>query len=441
MDCLPKTIKILLKRHPRVYGAINNIGWLFFDRVLRMGAGLLVGVWVARYLGPEQFGLFSYGVAILVLFNPVATLGLNEVVVRNLIMHPDKVDVTLGTAFILQLMGGGVACLLAVATIYVMRPDDLLGIAVISIFSYCFLFKAAEVVKYLFEARVSSKYVVWVENGAYFACSVIKVMLILGQTSLMAFAWIVFAEAALVAGGLLVAYRLIVGSWSSWQFRIDRAAAFLRDSWPLILSGVVFAASMRIDQIMLARIAGDRIVGVYSAAVRVSEVFYFIPIIFVASIFPAIVQNRRRSVFLYYQSIQRLYVVLIWTAIFLALIVASLSTQIVGLLYGDEYREAAHILSIHIWGGVFVFFSVAWSKWMVNEGFQATILKLHLLSLVANILLNFLLIQKYGAIGAAIATVASYSLAHTVFAFLFRNQRIAVKMFWRAFNPFCVIAR
>ena len=58
---------------PNLVMIVDNIGWLFIDRFLRMGVGLLVGVWVARYLGPAQFGMLNYALAFVALFGVVAT--------------------------------------------------------------------------------------------------------------------------------------------------------------------------------------------------------------------------------------------------------------------------------------------------------------------------------------------------------------------------------
>ena len=82
-----------------------NTAWLFAEKILRMVVGLFVGVWVARYLGPAKFGLLSYAQSFVALFGAIATLGLDGIVVRELVKDESKRDVLLGTSFVLKLIG------------------------------------------------------------------------------------------------------------------------------------------------------------------------------------------------------------------------------------------------------------------------------------------------------------------------------------------------
>jgi O-antigen/teichoic acid export membrane protein len=79
-----------------------NTSWLFGEKILRMIVGLFVGIWVARYLGPEQFGLLSYAQSFVGLFTAIATLGLDGIVVRELVKDPSRRDELIGTAFWLK---------------------------------------------------------------------------------------------------------------------------------------------------------------------------------------------------------------------------------------------------------------------------------------------------------------------------------------------------
>ena len=76
------------------------------EQFFRISAGVLVGIWVARYLGPEKFGLLSYVLAFTAIFSGTARLGLDGIMVRELVNHPEKRDTYLGTAFWLKMLGG-----------------------------------------------------------------------------------------------------------------------------------------------------------------------------------------------------------------------------------------------------------------------------------------------------------------------------------------------
>ena len=411
MNLIPSFLSRRIAHRPNLLKIVDNIGWLFFDKILRMGAGLIVGVWIARYLGPEQFGLLSFATAFVGLFGAIAGLGLQGIVVRDIVRDPSCVEETLGTAAVLQFIGGLLAYGLILGSIFWLRPDDALAKALVAILGSMMLFKVSEVVVYWFESQVLSKYTVWVQNSSFLVFSAIKIGLILNKAPLIAFAWATMAEALVVA--LLLGAMLGLRGPQLHHLRItlERAKSLLKDSWPLMLSGIAVAIYMKIDQIMLGQMVGDEAVGIYSAAVRISEVWYFIPMMIVASVFPAILEAKNRSEAQYYQRLQHLYDLMVWLSVGVALPMTFLSTPIVTLLFGEAFAASGSVLAIHIWAAVFVFLGVASSKWFLAENRQILSFQRAALGMVVNVILNFLLIPDFGAVGAALATVISYMMA------------------------------
>lgn len=406
-----------------------------------MGVGLLVGVWVARYLGPEQFGLLSFATAFTGLFGTVAALGLQSIVVRDIVRNPHAAKVTLGTAAMLQFIGGLISYLLILAAIAYIRPADALARAIVAILGSMMLIKASDIGLYWFESQVQSKYVVWVQNGTFLFFAVIKVALILDGSTLIAFVWAMLAEAVIVAFGLLVVMNRLGLILSTLSFTMARATTLLKDSWPLILAGLAVTVYMKIDQIMLAQMIGDHDVGIYSAATRISEVWYFIPMTIVASVFPAILEAKKRSEQQYYARLQKLYDLMVVLSVAVAFPMTFLATPVVNFLFGKAYIEAGPVLAIHIWASVFVFLGVASERWFLVENRQMLSLQRTVLGAVANVILNLLLIPKFHAVGAAIATVISYAIA-ALFADLFQGDtRIMFAMKLRSFNPVAVLSR
>ena len=407
VNIVPSFFRRRIAHRPNLLKIVDNIGWLFFDKVLRMGVGLLVGVWLARYLGPQQFGLFSFATAFIGLFGAVAGLGLQSIVVRDIVRDPTCKEETLGTAAVLQLAGGILAYGLILSTIFLLRSDDALAKWLVAILGSIMLFKASEVAMYWFESQVLSKYTVWVQNGSFLVFAAVKVALILGNAPLLAFAWATISEAVLVALLLLAMLGIHGPELRKLRVSLTRAKVLLADSWPLMLSGLAIALYMKIDQIMLGQMLGDEAVGIYSAATRISEVWYFIPMIIVASVFPAILEAKKQSETLYYQRLQRLYDLMVWLSVAVALPMTFLAGPIVVLLYGPAYAEAGTVLAIHIWTSVFVFLGVASSQWFIAENRQILGFQRTLLGAAINIFLNYILIPQFGPIGAATATVAA----------------------------------
>lgn len=377
--------------------------------------GLLVGVWVARYLGPEQFGLMNYALAFVALFTAVANLGLNGIVVRDLVQDPSTAETTMGTAFILSVLGGLSAFGMSLVSINYARPNDELAKFIVVLLSLLMVLKATDVVRYWFESQVQSKYVVSMENGVFLVVSTVKIGLIFATAPLIAFVWTILAEALIVAVGLLSVYVWRGGKLSAWRSRFTRGKTLLKDSWPLILSGLSIMVYMRIDQIMLGQMLGDESVGIYTAAVRISEVWYFIPMAIVASVFPSIIEAKKKSQALYHERLQKLFNLMVLLALAVAIPMTFLSDWIMTLLFGTVYHQAGSVLSVHIWAGIFVFLGVASGNWFLIEGLQRYPFYRTLLGAAVNIGLNLILIPKFGVIGAAWATVVSQACANTFF--------------------------
>jgi PST family polysaccharide transporter len=405
LNLIPSFIRRRIGHRPNLLKIVDNIGWLFFDKILRMGVGLFAGVWIARYLGPEQFGLLSFATAFVGLFGAIATMGLQGIVVRDLVRDPGDKEETLGTAAFLQFFGGLISYGLILAVIFWLRADDALAKTIVAILGSMMLFKSSEIAVYWFESQVLSKYIVWIQNGVFLIFAIIKVGLILKNAPLIAFAWAMMAEALIVAFLMLVMLDLHGPKLTRLNVNFTKAKTLLADSWPLLLSGIAILIYMKIDQIMLGQLIGDEAVGIYSAAVRISEVWYFVPMAIVVSVFPAILEAKKRSEKLYYDRLQRLYDVMVWLAIAVALPMSFLSTTIITLLFGDAYKQAGTILSIHIWAAIFVFLGVASGKWFLAENRQILSLQRTVFGAIANVILNLVLISQFGTIGAAIATV------------------------------------
>ena len=273
------------------------------------------------------------------------------------------------------------------------------------------LFRFSDVALYWFESQVLSKYIVWIQNSCFLIFAVIKVGLILSHAPLLAFAWATAAEALLVAVLIFLMLGLRGPKLQQLRFSLLRAKSLLTDSWPLLLSGMAIMVYMKIDQIMLGQMLGDDAVGIYSAAVRISEVWYFIPVMIVASVFPAILEAKKRDEAQYIQRLQRLYDLMVWLSVAIALPMTFVSTPIVVALFGSAYAESGPVLAIHIWASVFVFLGVASSQWFVAESRQILSLQRTLLGAIVNVIMNFILIPSFGPIGAAISTVVAYAIA------------------------------
>lgn len=409
INILPSFLKKRLEGRHKLQNIFVNTGWLVADNILRMGFGVVISVWIARYLGPEGFGQFNYAIAFVGFFGAIASMGLNGIVVRNLLHEPGSASVILGSAFVLQVVGGLFAMALIIGAIPLFRPDNELVRTMVVIISIGLVFKASDVVKYWFESQVQSRYAVWIENGAFLMMACLKVTMILMHATLLAFVWVTLVEVILVSVGLLFIYNRLNGCLRAWQPSMVRVKSLFIDSWPLILSSVAVMIYMRIDQIMLGQMLGDDAVGIYSAAVRISEVWYFVPMAIVASVFPAILDAKKQSESLYYERLQKLYYLMVLIALTVAVPMTFFSDSLVMLVFGQRYQQAGPVLSISIWAGVSVAMSAVHGRWLLVEGLQKYGLLYTLAGAIINVMLILYLVPLLGVRGAAWATLCAQS--------------------------------
>lgn len=373
-----------------------------------MGVGLFVGVWVARYLGPEQFGLYSYALAFVSLFGAFATLGLDGIVVRDIVRNPACKYETLGTAFVLKLIGGSLTFLLVIIAISLLRPHDRLTHWLVGITAVGMIFQAFDTIDFWFQSQVQSKYTVYAKNVAFLLITLVKIVLVLVTAPLIVFAWAGLAEIVIGSVGLVIAYRINGFYVKEWIATISRAKMLVNDSWPLILSGIAIYIQARIDQVMLGEMIGDAEVGQYSAAMRLIEVFGFIPMIIYSSVLPNISNAKVENESLYYERLLNIYRLMFLLFLVTAIPLYLFSNQIVITLFGDEYKAAGALLALFSIRLFFANFGLAKSLFITNENLFKYALFTAISGAITNIGLNYLLIPRYASRGAILATIASF---------------------------------
>ncbi len=424
LKLLPATVRQRLEGKYSRQGVIGNIGWLFVDKILRMGVGFFVGVWVVRYLGPERYGALNFALAFVALFSVLANLGLEGIVVRDIVHDPSHRDETLASAFAMRLIGGGVTLILAVAMIAVIRPKESIYWWLVGIAATATIFQALDVIDYWYQAEVKSKYTVYARNAAFLIIALLKIILLVTHAPLVAFAWAGFIEIALASLALLFVYRSQGQSLKPQMATISMAKRLLRQSWPLVVSSLFVVILMRIDQVMLGQMRGAKDVGIFSAALALSEIWYFVPMAITSSVFPAMVHAWKTDATLFYLRLKQLYLLMVWLSLAVAVPLTLFSGKFVAMIYGSEYRSSAVVLSIHCWAGIFLFLGVVSNMWYLLENLNRYTLYRCIVGATVNVVLNLVLIPAFGAKGAAISTLVAQAMASYLFDLVNKRTRI-----------------
>jgi O-antigen/teichoic acid export membrane protein len=196
---------------------------------------------------------------------------------------------------------------------------------------------------------------------------------------------------------------------------------------------------MRIDQVMLgAMFPTKEEVGIYSVAVKIAEMWYFVPMAIITSFKPVIMNNKNISEDKYLQSVQLLYTIVAWISIGFGIIILILSKPLVLILYGSEYLKAASILTVNVWAGTFAMLGSARSLWLITERLQGYTLIYTTAGVIVNIFMNYILIPDYGGFGAAMATLVAQFFANMIVLALFKKTRLSSVMFWKSFLPISI---
>ncbi len=417
-----KTRLTLIKDHPGFRKYFANTSWLMGERILRMAVSLFVGILVARYLGPERYGLLSYANSFVGIFIVLGTMGLDDIIVRELVKTPEQQEKILGSSFLLKLVGTLLMWMAILAAVPFTKNDFQTNILII-IIAFGAVFQAFNVIDFNFQAKVISKFIVHAQFVQLIISSIVKIILVVNETPLIWFASVYCLDAIVLAMGLIFVYFYNGNNIFHWKWSFETSKYLLRDSWPLMFTGVVVSVYMKIDQVMIKEMLGAKEVGLYAAAVKLSEAWYFLPLAITSSLFPAIINAKLYQKEDYFQRLQKLYDLMVWLAVAIALPTAILSPWIVAFLYGNEYLESSSVLNIHIWSGIFVFLGVASSKYLLAENYIKKTFYRTFVGALLNIIMNYYLIGIMGIKGAALSTFASHFFAAYFYDILDKDLR------------------
>lgn len=393
---------ISLKNHQGFMKYFKNTSWLFFEKILRMFVGLFVGIWVARYLGPERFGLFSYAQSFVGLFTAIATLGLDSIVVRELVKNESKATELIGTAFYLKLMGAILTLLvLAIATYF--TSNDRYTNLLVFIIASATIFQAFNVIDMYFQSKVLSKYIVFSNIISLLTSSIIKIILILVDAPLMAFAWTILFDNLVLASGFVYFFlKYSMLTFKKINFNKIVAVNLMKDSWPMAITILVVMSYTNLNQILIANFLNNEQLGYYAIAYRICSLADFIPVIIVGSLFPAIANLKNHSLNYIYR-LQSLSNLLVLLAMLYSIFTFFFAKEIIVILYGDKYYKAIEILQTLSFLCVFSFIGYLSGRIFIVYNLEKIYLFRALLGLVVLCSSSAFLLPRYGLKGGAIS--------------------------------------
>ena len=414
---------------------IKHSSWMVGDKVFTMIIGVFVTAIVARYFGPESYGQFNYALSFVTLFTALSTLGLETLTVKAIVDKDQDEGTILCTSLVLRVIGGVILTIIAVTLIRLIEPNDSNTHILVLILSLNMVFKALEVIEYWIQAHQRAKISSVVRIVAYVIIAGFKIGMVLLGGNLIHFALIHMLNVIIIGIGLIIAYFRNREEKFKWKVDMSYAKSILSQSWYLILSGLMATLYMQIDKVMLGSLMPTKVeVGVYSAAVSIASMWYFVPMAIITSFKPVIMSKKKINEESYLKSVQLLYTIIAWLGICFGIFVLIFSNPIVNILYGAEYQKASSILSVSIWAGTFAMLGSARGIWLISEGLQKYSVIYISAGAIINIVLNYLLIPVIGGYGAAVATLISQVTVAIIAPLFIKQTRISAIMILKAFK-------
>lgn len=412
----------------------KNIRWLFLDKAIQIFLGVFTFSLLARHLGTEEYGAFSYSMALVGVLQPLSNLGLNSIVIRELSCHPEKINKILGTTAYLNLIGAFLSLFLVLISVSTFHHYDFILLSLVAILASANIFNGVYTpIDLWLQSHLQSKYTVYSNNFAYVLYFFVNLVLIyFGFTSILVYALAKFLISPIKTSCLTFFYSRLKNSIWTWSFNLKIAFSLLRESWPLILSTFAISIYLKIDQVMLGQMTSSQEVAIYSVAAQISETFYFIPIILLNSFAPAIYQAKKKlDEADFYKKLKILLCSLSIISILVSSSISVISPSLIKLLFGASYVDSIQVLQIHAWTSIFVFSGTGASCWFIAEEVAYLTVYRTLLGALSNIALNLYLIPKYNSVGAAMATVISYAIGSLIANAFHPKTR---KIFWLQVN-------
>lgn len=412
-----------------------NFNWLIVDRSFQILVGLTILVWIIRYLGPEQYGILKFSQNYIHIFTIIIGLGLGEIVSREIILKKKNTQIIIGSATFMTFIAGIFFYLICLISVAIFFNDKILSNTIV-ILSSLLLFKFSDVSPIFFETNLKSKYIVITRVLTIGFFSLIKIFLILTKSSLEDFIIIMVLEVITSSIIFLLILNFFGIRLLDLKLDLDVCKNLLRQCIPNLILILFTTLYIKFEQIIIGILLNNKLLGIYSAATSVTEAFYFLPAILVSSLFPVMLNNKKHNYHLYSKRMVKIYRLLLILSIAIIFPVFFYATEIIFLLFGNEYIDAGPILRIHIFSLILFSINLLSIRWFIIEDKLIIFIKRSGVFFLLNIFAIIFAIKFYGIIVALIVSfLILFILNFIVDIFDKRTRRLFI-IKWKSFYVF-----
>lgn len=412
---------------------LKNASWIIVCKAAQALIALVITTISARYLGPSNYGLLHYAISVVSFAVPVAQLGLRNVLVEEIVSHPEREGESLGTTLGMSVVSSlfcVAGCLVFVSVVNTGERDTLI---VCALYGVSLIFQMTEMIQCWYQAKLLSKYTSIVSLISYIIVAAYKIFLLVTQKSIYWFAVSYAFDYFLISAILLLLYGKLGKQKLSFSLSLGRVL-FHRSRYYIVSSMMVTVFSQT-DRIMIKMMVGNAENGYYATACTCAGLTAFIFTAIIDSMRPMIFESKKLSRKEFERNISRLYSVVIYLALLQSVVLTLLSGPVVRLLYGQAYTPAIPLLRIITWYSAFSYMGSVRNIWMLAEEKQRYLWMINLTGAVMNVIGNLLLIPAGGAAGAAISSVLTQFFTNFLLCLIFRPIRPTAKLIWASLDP------
>jgi len=411
----------------------TNASWIIGSNIAKSLIALVIGMLSARYLGPSNYGTINYAVSVVAFFAPIAQLGINDILVQELVQNPEDEGRILGSSLGIGMISSLLCMAGVVAFSAVANAGETETIIVCFLYSITLILQVFNMLQYWFQARYLSKNASLIMLGAYVLVSFYKVYLLATEKNIYWFALSQTVEYLTLLVPLYGAYRRKGGK--NFAFQWGTAWRLLKKGRYYIIPGLMVTIFSQMDKIMLKLMLGEEATGYYSAAVVCAGVTSFVFSAIIDSFRPAIFEAQKISENAFQKNISRLYCIVIYFSLFQCIGITLFAKLLILILYGAAYLPAVSSLRIIVWYTTFSYLGAVRNIWMLANNLQKYLWKINLCGALANVVLNVCLIPIMGNDGAALASLITQIFTNVIVGWMIKPIRPNNALMLKSLNP------
>lgn len=414
-----------------------------FNSIASLLRGIIAGVFLARYLGVSLYGEYAFITSLTALLVTISHFGIDNIAIKDFAVLERNADKYI-QACILIIQFCSFAVLLAFCII--VQIKNLISIPQLLMIVALIIVQFLDVFRYELIAKYATKEISISRSVIYFA-SVITIAVGINLKLSLFFFLITY----IVTEMMLIAQAYVVCHIKGYRYNFKNLFSYpdyslvkrlLRISFPLWIGSISVSIYMKIDQIMIREMLNSSELGFYSVAVKISELWYFIPTVICTSMLPYFSDLHRKNIEEFWEKYEKFNYFIIAIGIAFAIGLTVAGDVIVNLLYGKEYAFSAQIIKMYSWAGIFVSMGVSRSIFLTINELTSYSCAFSIIAAILNCCLNYILIPRIGIMGATIATFVSYFLqSYALDFFIIEIRKVAIVQTKSLISPIMIFKR